>query len=168
VVDRLDCWGALGSPFLYEEVTVGYTNGGWPPLRQPPAGEAYCWALSDCGGDYLDRSSDLAAADASGANPNPAGRLINHDLNGLEVGEPATLATIVGMADMVAGGRPLAADSTDARHIQLQYQASSLVTAHNDSCLQRLRQGSSTCWSRTSTGPHSPPNHRSLSRCPLL
>lgn len=164
LVVRVDLLGALGSPFLYEGVSLGDTNGGWPPMRQPPAGDSVCRVQSGRG-DYLHRSGDLAAPDATGANPHPARGLVYQDLYGLEIGHPATLASIVGMANMVAGGRPFAADCADACHLQLQDQASSLVTAHKDSCQRQLRQGSPTPRSCPPAVPLSPPKYRSPSRC---
>ena len=62
------------------------------------------------------RFADPVAADAPGADLDPAHLAGHHGPHGLEIRIPAPLDAIVRVADVVAGRRTLAADGTDPSH----------------------------------------------------
>ena len=64
---------------------------------------------------------DLARPDALGAGPDPGGRPIHQHAHRLEIGIPAPPRLVVGVADVVAARRPLAADVTNSCHVPLSW-----------------------------------------------
>jgi len=70
------------------------------------------------GAPLPDRSLDhLAAAQAAGADPDPAHAAVDHRADPLEVGLPGARRDVVGVADIAAEGRPLAAELALLGHV---------------------------------------------------
>ena len=65
----------------------------------------------------LDRFLDLSRADAGGAYPQGLGFAFNHDFDFLQVGFPAPVGQFMGMADVMAINRFLAAYIAYFRHV---------------------------------------------------
>ena len=59
---------------------------------------------------------DLTAAQAGGADADALGRALDFGADGTEIDVPAALRHVVGVADVVAELRPLAADVTNLSH----------------------------------------------------
>jgi hypothetical protein len=64
------------------------------------------------------RLCDLARADAAGTYPDVLRPSVDHRTHPLEVGQPAPFRHVVGVGDVAAAHRPLAADFTSLRHIR--------------------------------------------------
>ena len=59
---------------------------------------------------------DLAGPDATGADLHVFRSTVDHRPDALDIGQPATLAHIVGVRDLASGQRALAADFASLRH----------------------------------------------------
>ena len=59
---------------------------------------------------------DAITLQALRADPDPFGRTIHQDPNGLEIRVPAPLGPVVRVTDVVAGDRPLGAHGADPCH----------------------------------------------------
>ena len=59
---------------------------------------------------------DAVTLQALGAHPNPLDCTVNADPDGLEIGIPAPLGSVVRVADVVAGNRPFCADGAYPCH----------------------------------------------------
>jgi hypothetical protein len=62
------------------------------------------------------RFPDAITLQALRADPDPARGAIDQDAHGLEVGIPAPLGSIIGVADVIAGNRPLGAHGAHPCH----------------------------------------------------
>ena len=59
---------------------------------------------------------DPITLQALGTDPDPLGRAVDQDAHRLQIGIPAPLGAIVGVADVVAGDRPFGAHGADPCH----------------------------------------------------
>ena len=62
------------------------------------------------------RLLDPITLEALGTDPDPLGRAIDQNAHGLQIGVPAPLRAIVGVADVVAGNRPFSAHGANPCH----------------------------------------------------
>ena len=62
------------------------------------------------------RLGDLSRANASGADLDVLWSAVDHRADALNIGQPASLAHIVGVGDLAPSHRALAADFTSLRH----------------------------------------------------
>ena len=97
----------------------GAGGGGPSPDHRPPdaAGNGTSPAPAGCRAGRVDRSAaDLARLDAGGADLEPLGGAAHHGAHRLDVGVPAAAGAAVGVGDVVAEGRLLAADLANGCH----------------------------------------------------
>ena len=76
---------------------------------------------------------DAVTLQALGAYPNPLDRTVNADSDGLEIGIPAPLGSVVRVADVVAGYRPFSADGAYPCHKLYPYLVFVTRKAHKTS-----------------------------------
>ena len=62
------------------------------------------------------RLLDPITLEALGTDPDPLGRAIDQNAHSLQIGVPAPLRAIVGVADVVAGNRPFSAHGANPCH----------------------------------------------------
>src|SRR5688572_10148844 len=91
-----------------------------PPLR---GGEAAAYV----GASTRARSAgllNLARRDGARADPHPLARaVLGHDAGRLQIRKPAAAGLVVGVADVVPGPRPLAANGANCGHKNLLVRA---------------------------------------------
>lgn len=87
-----------------------------PPTQKGTLGSPFFRPATNRPGG-LGGFDDLLTPDAAGADSNPFGGAVHQDSHRLQVGHPAALPSVVGVADMVASRGTLGAHRANSCHI---------------------------------------------------